>query len=294
MSDTKDISEFKYIDIPDWDEKQNAPPGSPWIKDYVDKEGAYAYSMLTAYQRYVLDGLHRLRARMAQRIHNDSTYIARALCMLRTDRPHVAHTIRTLYSHGLLTLWNEPLHLQSRVEKNRDRVEVEKNISIATVNDCTNFTSLDSATLKDKYPLAETLAKEWFRLMESNTFFDKKYLPKDGNLKLQIADLSRLLEVYDEIALREVLAFSQTDGQMKTNWRTDFVLDHHSILFDKLKVLKRNPGVWSACWNRYCSIVGYSPSLPQGAPPASRDLAVLDESKATSAFKLDDDDDEYV
>lgn len=88
--------EFKYIAITNWDKYQSAKPGAMWIKDYVDKEADLGYSKLTALQRYIFDGLCRLRGRVGHNIDNDAAYIASALLVLPEERKYVSKAIRAL------------------------------------------------------------------------------------------------------------------------------------------------------------------------------------------------------
>jgi hypothetical protein len=67
-----DESKFKYLAIRNWrkyqptkDRKGKTMDGrsAPWIKDYTDKEMDPAYMDLSMNQRYVFDGLRRLRGK---------------------------------------------------------------------------------------------------------------------------------------------------------------------------------------------------------------------------------------
>jgi hypothetical protein len=122
-------SDFKYLAIRNWDKFQATKDGGPalWIKDYTNKDGDYDYGKLTCFQRYVFDGCRRLRGRFGHNLHNDATWIARALNVMPTERARVVDTIATLVERGLLLLTNErdhfsktPLVEKSRGEKRRE------------------------------------------------------------------------------------------------------------------------------------------------------------------------------
>ena len=103
--------ECKYIAVKNWGKYQermkNGSVKRPFVRDAAHKDSDPDYSKLTAYQRYVLDGLRRLVAVHGRNPHNDPTWVARALCMLPRDHAHIAHAIRTLYAHHFLILTNE-------------------------------------------------------------------------------------------------------------------------------------------------------------------------------------------
>jgi hypothetical protein len=176
---------------------------------------------------------------------------------------------------------NEPVEVGVDVGVDVEEV-VEVNVAnctaIATPDKTTiDSTTLDSIAIQNQDPLAEVLAKEWFKLMEHNEYFDKKYLPRNGSLKFQAADFSRLLDIYEEQELREILAFSQSsDKQMQFNYRTKSVLDNHIVLCDKMKVLKKKPTIWNVWWKRYCLNSGY-------VPPAQT---------VQATFNIEDDEDD--
>lgn len=73
-----------------------------WIKDYVNKEGGLEYSRLTCLQRYVFDGLCRLRGRFGTPLPNDAAYIATALSVPRFERQAVGKALKALTSCGLI------------------------------------------------------------------------------------------------------------------------------------------------------------------------------------------------
>lgn len=126
--------EPKYLAIRNWEKYQKnhagkvTAEGEPvrYIKDWTDKDSDSDYSKLTAFERYVLDALRRLRGRFGHNPHNNPTWCARATCMLHRDRTHMAHAIHRLVTEGFLVLTNQlvgfqevPLIEKSRVEKSR-------------------------------------------------------------------------------------------------------------------------------------------------------------------------------
>jgi hypothetical protein len=72
-------------------------------------------------QRYLFDGLCRLRGRLQKRICNDPEYIARALCVKGVEHKYVGCAIAVLIMCGFLIPSNEQLDFaeQSRVEEKR-------------------------------------------------------------------------------------------------------------------------------------------------------------------------------
>jgi len=118
------VSEF--LAIKNWDKRQPGRNGkSEWIKDYADKDWHPDYEKLSFFQRQVLDGCRRLRARLGENIPNDPNYIARSLHAIRTDRPHVHHAISALIEQGLLIPTGESLDSLDK-EKEIDKEEKKK------------------------------------------------------------------------------------------------------------------------------------------------------------------------
>ena len=109
MADHEQEQNFRFLDITGWDAQQSDGAGVHWIKDYVEKEGGFEYSKLSAYQRYLFDALSRLRGRLSRRIPNDPLYIGTALMLTKGDRPHVAQGVRALQACGMLTFSNEQI-----------------------------------------------------------------------------------------------------------------------------------------------------------------------------------------
>lgn len=81
-----------YIAIKNWEKYQADKNGklrdigSPWIKDYTDKESDYDYSQLTMVQRYVYDALRRLRGKLGSNPPFDAVWLCRKLDIGRTER----------------------------------------------------------------------------------------------------------------------------------------------------------------------------------------------------------------
>src|SRR5271157_1784277 len=74
-----------------------------WVRDYTDKLENYDYVQLTMFQRAVFEGLCLLAAtRPSRSIHNDPTYISRALHATITDIPHIGHALSTLILRGYI------------------------------------------------------------------------------------------------------------------------------------------------------------------------------------------------
>ena len=109
--------QFKYIAVRGWAKYQGrmkftkgAKRDKIWQAAALDSDPDY--SRLTFFQRETLNGLRRLTALHGHNPYNDPTTLARQLCALATDRPHLPHAISTLVVRGLLILTNEkdPFH----------------------------------------------------------------------------------------------------------------------------------------------------------------------------------------
>jgi hypothetical protein len=286
MADTRTETEekFKYIDIANWDEKQMGG-GTLWVKDYTDKESDYHYIKLTALQRYVYDALCRIRARTAQRIHNDPTYVARAAQMLPRDRTHVAQAIRRLYTDGLLLLTNEPLNLQNRVEKNRvDKNRTDYNYIASKNDDISTSSSINGTETKaieqTDADSAEDFAQIWMKLMAFNQHWDKRVPP----MFLLTKDFEKLLKQWEPWQLHELVAFSQFGiGQAQFNHTTRNLLKS-SVMVDDIKnrIKKKKDGMWDRIQSRYNSIL------------AGEQLLEDDESKTTTKKMTSDEIDSII
>lgn len=101
---TKRNEQMPYLAIRNWDNYQTAKRGAAWIKDYTEKEADLEYSRLTCFQRYVLDGLCRLRGRLGHNVPNDPKYVATALQIVPKERTHVPQAIHKLSANGFLVL----------------------------------------------------------------------------------------------------------------------------------------------------------------------------------------------
>jgi hypothetical protein len=128
---TQTASNPTLVEIKNWDKYQSANC-TKWIKDYTSKEDDPDFASLTMFQRALLEGLCRLRARMGQAIHTEVTYLSLALHIGVTDRPHVGHAIRTLISRGFLIPQNQQDNISEidrsdkiRLDKKREEVVVE-------------------------------------------------------------------------------------------------------------------------------------------------------------------------
>jgi hypothetical protein len=106
---------MEYIAIKNWDKYQSDSKGqlragySPWIKDWVDKEADREYSDLTCLQRYLYDGLRRLRGKLGKNPANDPVWIGRILSVHGRERKHIPQAIERLLELGLITLSSQPL-----------------------------------------------------------------------------------------------------------------------------------------------------------------------------------------
>jgi hypothetical protein len=101
----------KYLDVKNWDIYQptmrNGNQIRAWVRTYTDRDADPEYSKLTMVQRYVMDGVIRLRGRFGKPIPNDPVWISRALSLPSLSARHMGSTIRVLISFGLLDLCNQ-------------------------------------------------------------------------------------------------------------------------------------------------------------------------------------------
>lgn len=108
---TENNPEFKYIAVYNWGNFQErlrkGTVKRPKVMESVHKDSDPDYSQLTCLQRYVLDGCRRLIGLHGRNLNNDVTWVARALCVIPTERAHVSHAIHKLTTRGLLLLTNQ-------------------------------------------------------------------------------------------------------------------------------------------------------------------------------------------
>ena len=105
-------SELKYLAIKNWRKYQgttltHSNARRPWVKDWLDKDADPDYSELTCLQRYVLDGVRRLRGRFECNPPADGVWIARALSVDVRERHCIPSAIRRLVALGFLIPTNQ-------------------------------------------------------------------------------------------------------------------------------------------------------------------------------------------
>jgi len=104
---------MNYIEIKNWKKYQGdkngklLEGGSTWIKDYTDKEGDEDYCQLTCLQRYLYDGLRRLRGRFGRNTKLDVDFINRKLDIGKNDKPHTPEAIVRFLDLNLISLVTE-------------------------------------------------------------------------------------------------------------------------------------------------------------------------------------------
>jgi hypothetical protein len=99
-------SNFTHLEIKNWDKYQK-PNTTSWIKDYTNREDDPDFARLTFFQRGLLEGLCRLRARLGKPIPYDIDYISRALCAVAVERRLVGRSIAVTISRGFLIPCNQ-------------------------------------------------------------------------------------------------------------------------------------------------------------------------------------------
>jgi hypothetical protein len=115
------MPDTELLEIKNWDKFQSKNT-TKWIKDYSNREDDREFGQLTLFQRGLLEGLCRLRARIGTPIPHDATHIARSIHAAPTDRPHLTHALLTLISQGFLIPQNQQLNSveNDREEENRE------------------------------------------------------------------------------------------------------------------------------------------------------------------------------
>ena len=124
----------EYLRVKNWEKFQRNRQGRveadgksvSWIKMYTDRDGDPEYSLLTYFQRYLLDGCCRLRGRFGKNIPNDPKYVARALCTLPVERHCIAQALRVLVSSGFLILTNQQIDLYESPRGDKSREEEKR------------------------------------------------------------------------------------------------------------------------------------------------------------------------
>lgn len=152
--DTK--SEFKYLAIKNWAKYQKLFRGKParYIFDYTDQDSDYDFSKLTMFERGVYAGCRRLRGRFGHNLHNDATWVARALNTLPTDRARISNAMRTLIERGLLILSNqkeEGAKPALQDETKQDNTKTERTVQLSS-----GQPSLPSASASQETPETPT------------------------------------------------------------------------------------------------------------------------------------------
>ena len=121
--------EYKYIGIYGYDKCQRDKQGgvregtATWIKDYCRKDSDADYSRLSGLQRYILDGLRRLRGLHGKWPVNDPVMLCRQLCLINSDRPHLRRALRVLLQADLLPTFRTKLSMISAKERGSGYVQ---------------------------------------------------------------------------------------------------------------------------------------------------------------------------
>jgi hypothetical protein len=119
---------MEYIAIKNWEKYQTDKSGktrdgsSVWIKDYCDKESDYEYSQLTMGQRYLYDGLRRLRGRLGANPQFDVSWLCRKLDIGSSERCQVGKMISRLTSLSLISIVESATSLSISSRSNRKEV----------------------------------------------------------------------------------------------------------------------------------------------------------------------------
>jgi len=110
----------QFLSIKNWSKFQpklkNGKDRRDWIRVDTRLEDDWEFSQLTCFERELLTSIWRVRGRTGNNIPNDPMYIARAICAVGTDRPHIGHALATLISRGFLILSNQQNDIESATQ----------------------------------------------------------------------------------------------------------------------------------------------------------------------------------
>jgi hypothetical protein len=104
----------KYLAIKNWKRYQPQLSSRParYFRMYSDRDHDPEYSKLTRGQRYLLDGLMRLRARFGCNPRNDAAWVSLALGIRPAERSLTPHDIVALVSLGFLIPTNQQFNFE--------------------------------------------------------------------------------------------------------------------------------------------------------------------------------------
>jgi hypothetical protein len=119
-----------FLTIKNWDKYQSNDgivydEPMQWIKDWTDKDSDCDYMKLTITERYMYDGLRRLRGKFGCWPRYDSRWIHSMLHMGTTTIARVDQSLTTLIAHGLVGVAHTATtpHTTSRPGENLSVVE---------------------------------------------------------------------------------------------------------------------------------------------------------------------------
>lgn len=128
----------EYLRVKNWEKYQRNKAGKvtangepvKYIKMWTDRDSDPDYCKLTGFQRYILDGLCRLRGRFGKNPCYDADWVSRALCCIGQERHCVGRSIDVLVSRGFLILTGQQIDSpqvllleKRRVEESREEQE---------------------------------------------------------------------------------------------------------------------------------------------------------------------------
>jgi hypothetical protein len=106
------------LEIKNWTKYQSSNTHK-WIKDYSNREDDDGFSKLSMFQRGVLEGLCRLRARSGKPICYEVVHIVSALQAIPVDRHCMGRAIGVLIERGFLIPLNQQLNSEDLTEERR-------------------------------------------------------------------------------------------------------------------------------------------------------------------------------
>lgn len=100
---------FKWLRIKNWKKYQpdarlrNKEARLKYVLDHIDKLDNYDYQQLTMFERALYEGVILIAGtRPSRSLPNDTTWIASALHVSRSERPRVSHALTVLQEHGYI------------------------------------------------------------------------------------------------------------------------------------------------------------------------------------------------
>ncbi len=201
-----------FLEIKNWNKFQAANTFK-WIKDYTNREDDLEFSRLTMFQRGLLEGLCRLRARTSRPIPYDAVYISSALQVIGVERHCVYRSLVVLVSRGFLVPCNQQLDFQENDRVEESRGEETRKEKKGEEGDADAFPLTQNPSGKPKINPGQLLAdmrEIWDFHVRSITW---NHNPKELNEAVALADKYGLP---DFLLAFDSWCFKDADEQVET------------------------------------------------------------------------------